>query len=185
MFDLGSAAQEMSRLLAGVRDDQLGRPTPCSDWTVAELLAHVVQFTAVFTANARRQEARPPDELVDDWRDALPRDLAELAQAWREESAWHGRVSAGGVEMDASANAVVAIEELTTHGWDLARATGQDIDVEDARLDEVDRFFELFAPQIASGQGPFGPPVDAPEPSTRLQRTIARTGRDPWWTPAI
>ena len=185
MFDLGPAAQEMSRLVAGVRDDQLGRPTPCPAWTVADLLAHVVQFTAVFTANARRQETRPPDELVDGWRDALPRDLAELAQAWREESAWHGRVSAGGVEMDASANAVVAIEELTTHGWDLARSTGQDIDVDDSRLDEMDRFFELFAPQIASGQGPFGPPVDAPQPATRLQRTIALTGRDPWWTSAV
>ncbi len=185
MFDLGPAAQEMSRLVAGVGDEQLGGPTPCPDWTVADLLAHVAQFTAVFTANARRQEVRPPDELADDWRVALPRDLTELAQAWREESAWHGRVAAGGVEMDASANAVVAIEELTTHGWDLARATGQDLDVDDARLDEVDRFFALFAPQIASGQGPFGPPVEAPESSSRLQRTIARTGRDPRWTPAV
>lgn len=185
MFDLGPAAQEMSRLVTGVRDHQLGRPTPCPEWTVADLLVHVVQFTAVFTANARGQEARPADTLVVDWRNTLPRDLAELAQAWREESAWHSRVSAGGVEMDATDNAVVAIEELTTHGWDLARATGQDLDVDDARLDEVDRFFQLFARQLSSGQGPFGPPVDAPEPATRLQRTIARTGRDPRWTAAL
>ena len=185
MFDLGSAAREMSRLVAGVRDDQLRGPTPCPDWTVADLLAHVAQFTAVFTANARRQDVRPPDRLVDDWRDSLPQALAELAQAWREESAWHGRVSAGGVEMDASANAVVAIEELTTHAWDLARATGQDVAVTGAQLDEVDRFFHIFAPQIASGKGPFGPPVDPPERASRLESTIARTGRDPGWTAEV
>jgi uncharacterized protein (TIGR03086 family) len=185
VFDLGPAAQEMTRLVAGVRDDQLAQPTPCPDWTVADLLTHVVQFTAVFIANGRRETAQPPDHLLDDWRGALPRHLAELAEVWREESAWHGRVSAGGVEMDASANAVVAIEELTTHGWDLARATGQHLEVEDAQLDQVDRFFDIFAPQLASGRGPFGPPVDVPEASTRLERTIARTGRDPWWAPAI
>jgi uncharacterized protein (TIGR03086 family) len=170
-------------LVSGVRDDQLGSPNPCSDWTVADLLAHVAQFTAVFTANAQQQEAKPPDGLVDDWRTALPRDLGELAQAWREEAAWRGRVSAGGVEMAASANAVVAIEELTTHGWDLARATGQDLDVDEGQLDEIDRFFELFASQIAAGRGPFESPVSVAERSTRLERTIARTGRDPWWIP--
>lgn len=81
--------------------------------------------------------------------------------------------------MDASDNAVVGIEELTVHGWDLARATGQDLRVDDACLDLVDRFFELFAAQIATGAGPFGPEVAAPEGATRLERTIARTGRDP------
>jgi hypothetical protein len=77
--------------------------------------------------------------------------------------------------MDAADNAVVAIEELTTHGWDLARATGQDIHVDDARLDHVDRLFDLF------GDAPFGPAKQAPESATRLERTLARTGRDPHW----
>ena len=30
-------------------------------------------------------------------------------------------------------------------GWDLARATSQDLHVDGARLDQVDQFFELFA----------------------------------------
>ena len=123
MFDLGPAAQEMSRLVSGLRDDHLDHPTPCPDWTVADLLAHVHQFATVFTHNARKQQARPPDDLVDDWRVAIPHQLDELACAWRVDSAWRGRVSAGGVEMDAQDNAVVGVEELTVHGWDLARAT--------------------------------------------------------------
>lgn len=179
MFDLGAGTQEMSRLISGVRDDQLAEPTSCSEWTVADLLTHVHQFAAIFTANARKEQVRPPGTLVGDWRVAIPEQLDALADAWRQESAWQGRVSAGGVDMDAPDNAVVAIEELTVHGWDLARATGQDIHVDDATLDQVDRFFELFAAQIASGDGPFGPAVAPPERATRLEALIARTGRDP------
>lgn len=181
MFDLGPAAQEMSRLVSGVRDDQLERPTPCPDWTVTDLLAHVHQFATVFTHNASKTQADPPQGLVDDWRVAIPEQLGELASAWNEETAWQGRVSAGGVEMDAADNAVVGIEELTVHGWDLARATGQDLHVDDIHLNQVDRFFELFAEQITGGEGPFGPAVVPPEGAARLERTVARTGRDPTW----
>lgn len=184
MFDLAPAAQELSRLVSGVRDDQLGHPTPCPEWTVAELLAHVHQFASAFSDNAQKRQARPPQVLVDDWRVVIPDQLDELARAWRQDSAWKGRVSAGGVEMDAPANAVVAIEELTVHGWDLARATSQDVRVADASLDQIDRFFDLFEDQIATGNGPFGQAASPPDRATRLQRTIARTGRDPSWKPA-
>lgn len=107
MFELGPAADDMKRLVSGVSDDQLGNRTPCTEWTVSELLAHIHQFTTVFACNARKQPARPPDGLVDDWRQAIPDDLDDLATAWREESAWDGQVSAGGIEMNAPDNAVV------------------------------------------------------------------------------
>lgn len=184
MFDLGPASADMSRLVSGVQDDHLEQSTPCADWTVAELLSHVHQFTSVFTSNARKQQPSPPDGLVDDWRVAIPEQLDELARAWREQSAWQGRVAAGGIEMEAADNAVVGIEELTVHGWDLARATGQQLDVDDASLDQVDRFFDLFAGPEASGDGPFAPRVAAPAEATRFDRIIARTGRDPSWTAA-
>ncbi len=79
---------------------------------------------------------------------------------------------------------MVGIEELTVHGWDLARFTSQVLLVDDARLDQVDRFFELFAEQIATGEGPFGPAAGPREHATRLERTVARTGRDPSWEAA-
>jgi hypothetical protein len=85
--------------------------------------------------------------------------------------------------MDAQDNAVVGIEELTMHGWDLARATHQDLHVDDARLDQ-DHFFELFAEQIAAGEGPFGPAVSPPERATRLDRVV-RTGGEPSWQAAV
>ena len=184
MFDLAPAAREMNRLLAGVRDDQLARPTPCPDWTVADLLAHVHQFSTVFTLNARKEPVELPGDLPGDWRAVIPQQVDSLVEAWRDESAWSGRVSAGGVEMDAADNALVAMEELVVHGFDLARSTGQDFAAAESSLDQVDAFFELFAEPIASGQGPYGPEVAAPDDASRFERTIAHTGRDPHWSGA-
>lgn len=183
MFDVGPAADEMRRLLSEVREDQLGSPTPCSDWTVADLITHVHQFAVVFTHNARKEEAAPPESLVPDWRDAVPHQLDELARAWRRESAWKGRVSAGGIEMAAPDNAVVAVEELTVHGWDLARATGQQLRIDDTQLDVVDRFFDLFAGDMPAGEGPFGPVTPVQEGASRLDHVLAQTGRVPTWRP--
>lgn len=178
MFDLGPAAEEMTRVVGGVADDQLGLRTPCAEWTVGDLLAHINQFAVVFTSNARKEPVEPPSTLPHEWREAIPHHLAEMALAWRDESAWQGRVSAGGVEMDAPDNAVVAIEELTIHAWDLGTATGQEMQTTAGALDQIDRFFELFG-DAGSGEGPFGPAAQVPTGGSRWERTLARTGRDP------
>ena len=114
MFDLGPAATEMARLVQHVQDDHLERPTPCSDWQVHDLLAHVYEFATVFTLNARKDPVRLEGGLPDDWRTSIPARLDELAGAWRDESAWEGEVSAGGIEMPAEQNALVAVEELAS-----------------------------------------------------------------------
>lgn len=180
MFDLGPAASRMSGLVRRVSDDQLDLPTPCSDWTVAQLLHHIHQFSAVFTQNAHKQSPQPPEQLVDDWRTAIPSQLDQLATAWQDENAWQGKVSAGGIEMAAADNAVVAIEELTVHGWDLARATGQQPSADDTDLDQVETFLTKFAAD--PNEGPFGPTAAVADDASRLDRIIAGTGRDPEWS---
>ncbi|GAA2059396.1 TIGR03086 family metal-binding protein [Williamsia deligens] len=185
MFDLGPATTAMSHLIECVRDDQLADPTPCDDWTVADLLAHIHQFVDVFTSTARKDPVSPPDHLVDNWRTTIPAALDAMAAAWRVESAWTGEVSIGGVAMPAADNAVVAAEELTVHGWDLARATGQDFRAQDTMIDRVEQFLTMFAPGTdadAFGEGPFGPREPVPADADRLDRAIAGAGRDPRWS---
>ena len=180
MFDLEPATTEMTRLLRGVDPGRLDDPTPCDEWAVKDLLAHIHQFVDVFATNARKGPPAPPNDLVDDWQTAIPAALGDLAAAWSDPSAWDGQVSAGGIEMNAADNALVAAEELTVHAWDLARATGQDIAVSDAILDRVEQFFVLFSPGTAD-EGPFGPHGPVPADADRLDRVIALAGRDPRW----
>ena len=85
--------------------------------------------------------------------------------------------------MSGEENAVVAIEELVVHGWDVARASGQEFEPAPETLGHVERFLDVFAGPIASGRGPYGPAVTAGAGASRLDRYVAAAGRDPAWTP--
>jgi uncharacterized protein (TIGR03083 family) len=41
MTDLGPAADTLCALIAAVADSDLGRPTPCTEYTVGDLLHHI------------------------------------------------------------------------------------------------------------------------------------------------
>ena len=91
---------------------------------------------------------------------------------------------AGPIEMPAEIAALVALDEVVVHGWDLARATGQPYDARRGR-----RCSPAWASRRASrsppeaGAGPFGPPVAVPDSAPALDRLAGATGRDPRWTP--
>ena len=97
-FDLGEAADRLHRVVAGVRDAQLVAPTPCPDYSVGDLLDHVVGLTRWFTEAASPipptadAGGQPPpgdaSRLPTDWRDRLSQDLPALAAAWRQPGAW-------------------------------------------------------------------------------------------------
>ena len=148
LVDLESAANRMTELLRDIADSQLGDPTPCGDYTLAALLDHVGRIACNFTAAATRTEEPGASEgplgdashLPDDWRTRIPRDLAGLAPAWRDPAAYEGMTRAGGVDLPGEIAAVVALEELVIHGWDVARATGQPYECDDSELDVVNDF---------------------------------------------
>ena len=196
-LDLGPAAREVSRLLDGVSDAQMADPTPCEGTPVAGLLDHFMGLTLAFTWAARKSTAtegsgnRPgpsaaADHLDPDWRSLLPQRLDQLAEAWRDPSAWEGVAEAGGVTMPAEVIASVALDELVMHGWDLARATGQPFGCDPASTQAVLAFTSLSAQpeQAAMRDGLFGPVVDVPEGASAFDRALGFAGRDPKWTPS-
>ena len=188
-LDLGPQAAEVARLAAGVRDDQLDAPTPCADTPVAALLDHLVGLSLAFRLAAEKRSEPPPpaasaDALVPDWRERLPRQLDELVAAWRAPEAWEGMTEVGGVTMPAPQIAVVGLDELLVHGWDLAAATGQEFRVADADAEACLGFVDqVNGGGRVSPPGLFGPAVPVPDDAPVLDRLLALTGRDPGWTP--
>jgi uncharacterized protein (TIGR03086 family) len=188
-FDLAPQAAEVARVVAGTRDDQLADPTPCPDTPVAALLDHLVGLTLAFRLSAEKQpQPAPPqaaaDALAADWRERLPRQLDEMVAAWRAPEAWEGTAEAGGVTMPAPDMAVVALDELVVHGWDLAVATGQPYRAADADAQRCLGFAGMVNAEGDSPPGLFGPPVPVPADAPVLDRLLAMTGRDPAWSPA-
>jgi uncharacterized protein (TIGR03086 family) len=195
MLDLDPAAREVMRLLDGVTDDHLAGPTPCEDMPVAALLDHFLGLCLAFTWAARKTTPAPgtptgpglatAEHLDPDWRVLLPERLGVLVAAWRDPAAWEGMAEAGGVTMPAGRLGVVALDELVLHGWDLARATGQEFRCDPASTAAVLEFTTVAArPENAARlSGLFGPVVPVPPDAPALDRALGLAGRDPGWTP--
>jgi uncharacterized protein (TIGR03086 family) len=195
MLDLYPAVGEVTRLLDGVGDERLTGPTPCEGHSVATLLDHFMGLSLAFTWAARKTtvaEGAAPgapvasaEHLDPDWRAVLPKQLGELADAWRDPAAWEGMTEVGGLRMPGQVIGLVALDELVLHGWDLARATGQPFGCDAASAAAVLKFTrDSTLPEHAEGrQGLFGPVVPVPEDAPALDRALGFAGRDPAWAP--
>jgi uncharacterized protein (TIGR03086 family) len=191
-LDLAPAARRMAALVGGVSDGQLGGVTPCPAYTLGDLLDHVGGLAIAFTAAARKADlpggsqgpSGDASRLEEGWRDRVTRDLDALAAAWADPGAWTGTAEAGGVEMPAEVAALVALDELVLHGWDVARASGQPYEVDPASLEAVHGFVAQFSGpgQEESRAGLFGPVVPVPDDAPLLDRVLGMAGRDPSWT---
>lgn len=199
MIDVGQAASAVTALIGTVSDDQLTLPTPCENYSVADLLDHLMALSVAFTVAAQKaageptgqallaEESRPGEgsakHLRADWREQLPERLADLATAWRDPSAWEGQTQAGGITLPADLTGKVAINELVLHGWDLARATGQPFECDqDSTQASLDFTSMMAQPEAGGGRsGLFGPVVESYPCESDFDRTLTLSGRDPSW----
>ncbi len=187
-LDLEPATRATADVVAGVRDDQLGDPTPCPTYTVGDLVDHVLGLSSAFTAAARKHRPEgsgnasgDASRLPEGWRESTAAALAELAEAWRDPAAYDGMTQAGPVELPGEVAAMVALNEVVVHGWDLAVATRQPYDPGDASVTACLGFARSFEAPGDDDDGPFGPPVAVPPEAPFLDQLAGATGRRPDW----
>ncbi|WP_328923747.1 TIGR03086 family metal-binding protein [Streptomyces sp. NBC_00190] len=190
-LDLGPQARVVAGLVAGVPDARLAGRTPCPDYAVGDLLGHLAGLAAAFRDAARKDLGPTTDtapgsaapSLPARWREELPQLLGELADAWKDPAAWTGMTRAGGVDLPGDIAGAVAVDELVVHGWDLARATGQEYVPDEAALRVSHAFLLAAAEDESRGGGIFGPVVPVAEDAPLLDRAVGLSGRDPGWRP--
>ncbi|MGG2462389.1 TIGR03086 family metal-binding protein [Streptomyces sp. RGM 3693] len=189
VIDFAAQAREVARLAAGTTEEQLAAPTPCAAYAVRHLLGHLVGLTAAFRDAARKDlgpttntppGAEPP-EVTPQWRAELTRNLDGLVAAWRAPAAWEGETQVGGITLPGAAAGRFALNELVVHGWDLARATGQEYAPDGASLRAVLTLLKTAAADQGN-PSPFGPPVPVAQDAPLLDRVVALSGRRPDWT---
>ncbi|MEU3190831.1 TIGR03086 family metal-binding protein [Streptomyces sp. NPDC006992] len=187
--DLRPTARRAAAVVTGVADDQLGDPTPCAEFAVRDLLQHIGGLAVGLQRTARKEVGEGPaeapgassgEQLPGDWRESLPHALADLAVAWSAPDAWTGSTQAGGITLTGTEGGLVTLDELVVHGWDLARATGQEYEPDEQSLRAVHSFL-AGAVSEDGGQGIFGPVVHVAADAPLLDRIVGLAGRDPGW----
>jgi uncharacterized protein (TIGR03086 family) len=160
---------------AAITPNQWSLPTPCTEWTVRDLVAHVVgtQRGVHATLGGEAAEVDKEGDLVGAFADA--RACIESALADPEQSA---KVISGmfGEQPFESLVSRLLCADTLIHTWDLARATGQD-----ERLDPiaVERSAEFLTPIDEAIRRPGGfaakiTPAEGANDQTRLLNFCGR-----------
>jgi uncharacterized protein (TIGR03086 family) len=184
------AAQAVVEVAGNVKPDQLTAPTPCQDWDVRTLVNHLILWSGFRSELAARKAAAPPDGPMDesmdftqggDWAELLASQVGKTVTAWAQPQAWEGNTGLAGGSLPASTIAAMIFGEYVLHGWDLARATGQDLPCDDEVAKAALTYVEGMAEQ-ARQYHVFGDPVPVPDNATTLDKALALSGRDPGWS---
>lgn len=163
---LARGLDQMEALLRSVRQDDHARPTPCSDWTVSDLVDHVVQALWRFATMVRGEQV--------DWAAPTPHAEDPVAAYQENAQALHAALAE---RPDAQPGADWHCAEIAVHTWDLATALGRSTDTFDAEVAERGRAFMLASLNDDNRSPAFGPETRPPEEADAYTRIAAFAGR--------
>ena len=171
------AAEGAARVLAGVRPDQLGGSTPCTEWTVQDLVEHLVGSTDyLLAATGAAGPDRTGPATASDYRAGVARVLDALSRPGALDLRCPSPL---GFEWSlAEATAGTFMDNLV-HTWDLATATGQDRKLDDELVEVCIAMFLPDMPERGRAGGLVGPAVAVPSDASPQDRLLGAMGRQP------
>jgi uncharacterized protein (TIGR03086 family) len=125
---LSRGLDQTAALLDEVREADLPTPTPCEDWTVSDLVDHLVRGAGGFARVVRGEDVdwtAPTPHVESGWAEEFRAGANDLRAAW----------SAVG-DADGTTSADWQSAELAVHTWDLATALGRPTDGLDPEVAE-------------------------------------------------
>jgi uncharacterized protein (TIGR03086 family) len=184
---LQRALDRTQSVIAAIKPDQDDLPTPCSEWNVRQLVAHLApRGLRNFTLSARGEMPdwrAPAEEPGEDWAAAFAAGARELMETWNEADLDRPVPIPGG-EAPLRGRADQQLAEVAIHGWDLARATGQPLDLldPDVARHALSWSQRMLRPEHRGPGRAFGLEVAVPEDAPVQDRLAGWFGRDPHWT---
>jgi uncharacterized protein (TIGR03086 family) len=176
---LGRAFAAVGDLITNVRLEQWSAPTPCTDWTVRQLVDHLIGMNRVFAALLADEP--PPRRPAADHIEADPvgayRDSAARLQAAFDQPGVLERTYRSPLgEATGAERLQIRLYDLLAHGWDLAQATGQPAALPDDVAEQSLAFVRTQLTEHAR-PGRFGPAERAAEDARAIERLVAFLGR--------
>jgi len=185
---LRRVVDQTDRLIAGLRPDQLDLPTPCADWTVRDLVSHLVavENRIVHIAGGGHPFEVPSmstDVADDQWYAAWLGNRARVEEALADDRVLDSTFAHPAGEMPGHRALVFYASEFAAHGWDLAAALGvPTVDLDDgAALAILGPLGAALPAEPRGGRVPFGAVVPVPADAPAYDRLVGWLGRDPSW----
>jgi uncharacterized protein (TIGR03086 family) len=183
---MAAACASTRQVVDQITDADLDRATPCSEWTVRQLLNHLIgtlHLGRALLEDTAPEAAMGPGGLPDT--DLLSGDPAKAYRLGME-----GLLAAAGPdtlarmhttplgEMPGAVLGGFTTLDIAVHGWDLATAIGRPFALDDALATDI----LVFAQQTISGEtrAPrIGPEVAIDGTASTSDRLVAYLGRTP------
>ena len=175
-------------LLANVKPDQYDDPTPCASWDVRRLISHIVGGSHWFAASVNAGASPENDTSEDtdytqgDLMASYDEGIKASLDAFGADGAAEKIVKLPFGEFPGGIFQLIATNDVFTHGWDLARATGQSTDLDPELAGELLASAKMMLSSDdfrgPDGSGlPFGPIVDVPEDAPVADQLAGFLGR--------
>jgi uncharacterized protein (TIGR03086 family) len=170
-------------LIAGLTTDQREHATPCDEWTVHDLIAHMCGGGHLIARTLLGEEAPdpPPDHLADGPGAGWTTTVAHLRSAATPEVLTANHQTPFGEVPGEAALSVIVADHLT-HAWDLARASGQAFEIDDELADFALATWRTVVPAEGRTGPGFKAAVPVGDDPSAVARLIGYTGRDPEWS---
>ena len=193
LVPLTTALDGTRRLIDAVPDAQWQLPTPCTDWTVRQLVNHLVGGNRLFTRVLRGAPLPPvqelgrrgaEDQLGSDPAAAFRSSADEMLEAFRAPGVLEKTHSVPAATLPGPAVVHLRTVETLVHGWDLARATSQPVPFPDELVEGELTFSRELLGRMPEGRRPFGPSRPVADDAPAIDRLAALLGRAPEELPA-
>jgi len=152
---------------------QMDSATPCDKWTVQTLLDHMLETQQYFLASAQGAEASPPSKdpphlVSDDPASDFNRVRNDMQKTFGDPAV----IEKTGPSLG------IAFSDLLLHGWDVARATGQDTTMPKGLPEAA---YKLIHGKFTDEQrkGVFKPEIPVGDNASPQARLLAYSGRTP------
>ncbi|GAA1671238.1 hypothetical protein GCM10009830_16540 [Glycomyces endophyticus] len=176
-------------VVKGVKAEDWNRPTPCSEWTVAQVLQHAVGDQLGFASAITGGDGpswnpfAPSGEPIADPVEFTLLGTTAAADAWATipEDAAEVPVPVPPNVLDAVTGVGACALDAAVHAWDIAVATGQPQPLSQWAAGEI----LIAAKQIVEplrAWGAYAPAVDGAEGDDAVAELLRYLGRDPKWT---
>ena len=180
------AVEDARSVVAAVRPEDMTKPTPCTEWDVRALVAHMVGVCQAFADVLR---GGTMDAVVAKGGATFDGDDPIAAYEWAADEVMREWEAPGALEKSlqmpfgptpAAAAIKIFTSDQAIHAWDLAKAIGRPHQVDEALATQTYEMMQgLLRPEFRGPGKGFGELQPVPDDAPIQDRMLAFSGRRP------